>query len=624
MRPLTFLFQVAAIIIISATFFIPAFASDYLPSGINTEELEEAVDSFVEQYIGTEVPGAAVAIVKDGEISLLKGYGYADLEKQIKIDPEQTVFEYGSVNKLFVWISAMQLKERGVLDLDENIETYLPDEITDELSFEEPITMADLMNHMAGFEDPMFYFAETDSADVISLREALIDYEPEQIFEPGEVIAYSNYGTSVAAYVIKKISGKTFYEFQKQNIFVPSGMQQVAGHPLLKDQDNILINKAKGYVYEQEQWAEAPWIYVSKYPAGGANGTVLDLARFAMALTPKDGQSGSLFDDTDMLEGMFSQSYAPKDDFLGISHGFWEYDGQVRSLAHGGTTAGFSSFFSVSPKERIGLAVLVNVADETELLYGLHKLIFGDVIDQPVVKNEFTKNAFDVEGMYLPSRSAYTNFLKIFSYLSAYKIEAINEREISFHMPGYEARYVQVSPYQYRIYESSSPMLTYMYTDLFFEENEGIITRVSSGSSVDMVKMTTFKSLWWFNFSVIGFISAALISIVSLIIFFIRKDKKGLWISIITLAFVLNNLALIFTGINQLYFNPSGLQFFIAGNWLLAGICLAYVTYYAGLLYKKKIDSSMLLSLHRQLIVPMFFLILLIILLIDWNFFSFL
>src|ERR671913_1094377 len=114
------------------------------------------LEAFLDEELGREmekhhIAGAAVSVVKDGELFLAKGYGDADLENGIPVDPEQTIFHVGSVGKLFTWTAVMQLAEQGKLDLDADINTYLDFRIPD--TYPQPITLKDLMTHTAGFED---------------------------------------------------------------------------------------------------------------------------------------------------------------------------------------------------------------------------------------------------------------------------------------------------------------------------------------------------------------------------------------------------------------------------------------------------------------------------------------
>src|SRR5699024_8712671 len=131
--------------------FIPTigFAKEsHLPSGMEESDVETVVDQIMEQYIGEEkdIPGLGIVIVKDNQVLLEKGYGFADIERQLKVDPERTVFEAASISKVFTWSAIMQLVEEGKIDLDQNIQAYLPDDYLN-LQYANDIRILDLMNH---------------------------------------------------------------------------------------------------------------------------------------------------------------------------------------------------------------------------------------------------------------------------------------------------------------------------------------------------------------------------------------------------------------------------------------------------------------------------------------------
>ncbi|AEF82975.1 serine hydrolase domain-containing protein [Leadbettera azotonutricia] len=108
-------------------------------------------NNYVKNYIGVTTPGAAIVIVKNDKIIFSKGYGCADLENKIPVNPQRTIFEYGSISKLFVWTSIMQLVEQGKLDLDTDARNYLPEEINKTLvKFKHSFTIRELMNYVAG------------------------------------------------------------------------------------------------------------------------------------------------------------------------------------------------------------------------------------------------------------------------------------------------------------------------------------------------------------------------------------------------------------------------------------------------------------------------------------------
>lgn len=597
------------------------FSVFFLISGFSISEKE--VDSIMEKYIGTSVPGASVAVVKDGEIILSKGYGFADIEEQKLVIAEETVFEYGSINKLFVWVSAMQLVERNELDLGERIANYLPEEVRKNLNYTRPITFLDLMNHSAGFEDSMFDFARKDMDSLSPLEGTLQEHQPKQIFRPSDIISYSNYGSALAAYVIDEISGEEYFDYQRKNIFIPLKMISVAGHPLYKYNPELLKNKAKGYVPEENGlFKEKGWVYVPAYPSGAADGTVLALAKFALALTPEKPLDSPLFQTTEIFNQIFSKSYIPENIETSIAHGFWEQEGKIASFGHGGNTAGFTSFFSVSPKERLGLVVLTNSGEETDLIYELQELIYGEKeeIDFKGLEEPSPK---EIIGRYLPARAPYNNFLELFSYLSAYEVTSNSPGEITLIIPGHEANYVQVTPYKYNVYDSSSLIIKHLYPELSFEIDGDSIKRVTSGNSVDLIPADTFRPWIWVNITVIILMTCMLLFLIQPFFLFIYKIKmKGkiskslIFLNILGLSLFINNSLLIYRAFSYLYYSSGRVLPFIYGNITISILYLILIVLM--FIFRKRINTDV----FNKKSIMFYSLILFIFLgtLYNWNF----
>lgn len=143
-------------------------------------ELETFLDKlFGKQMEENHIPGAAVSVVKDGKLFFAKGYGYADLENGIPVDPEQTVFRIGSVGKLFTWTAVMQLVEQGKLDLNADINAYLDFRIP--ATYPQAITLKHLLTHTAGFEDLFFETLTLDAGDLTPVGEWLASHMPARV-----------------------------------------------------------------------------------------------------------------------------------------------------------------------------------------------------------------------------------------------------------------------------------------------------------------------------------------------------------------------------------------------------------------------------------------------------------
>ncbi|MCW3790548.1 beta-lactamase family protein [Paenibacillus sp. LS1] len=406
---------VLALIIVTCS--VPVYAEvenvETTPSRIALSSLEETIDSYVATNQKNTAAVSVVAI-KNGETIVNKAYGYADFEQQRKADTS-TVFEWGSTSKLLVWTSVMQLVEQGKLDLHTDIQKYLPEGFLKKLEYDDPITLMNLMHHNAGWEDRLIDLWYSSESDIVELGEALQKFEPRQIDKPGSVVAYSNYGTAMAAYIVELQSGQPFYKYVNEHIFKPLNMKDTSIHPSQYDNLNVLKrrNEIQGYTTHLKLIPKNR-AYISLYPAGGAIGTAEDAAKFLAALMPVD-RSNLLFANKDTLDEMLSTSlYYDGTSTPRIAHGFFEVEYWVPALEHAGSTTGFSSRFVFDPKSNFGFVVMTNQSNEMTYNIGLVQKVFG---------SSFSTNSVESEsgGYYLPARRVVSGFTKAYSMLSLQK-----------------------------------------------------------------------------------------------------------------------------------------------------------------------------------------------------------
>ncbi|MBS4202176.1 serine hydrolase [Bacillus sp. FJAT-49732] len=558
-------------------------AEDTTPSGISLTNLEAFVDDYAEDYIGKTTAGASIAVLKNNEIVLSKGYGFADIEKEQPMNPSTTVLEWGSITKLFVWVSVMQLVEENELDLHANISDYLPDGFLLNLKYDAPITMLDLMNHQAGFEDYVFDLGYPNPKDVRSLEEGLKIAEPKQVYKPGEVVSYSNYSTSLAALIVENITGEQFYDYVSNHILKRLEMNHSSIHPTLHDHQNLVENKATGYKLVKPATFEASsWFYMSMYPSGGLNGTAEDLAKFAAALMPKEGETSPLFKSNDTLVEMLSQSYSPHQNMMDIAHGFWEYDGVSRGLTHGGNTASFSSNFQIVPEEQFAVIVLTNQASEVEMSYGLIKELVGLGEITPTV--EKMPDSKELEGTYITARRMHNGFLNLYYYLIPYKITVESENKIKVSIAGQSAQYLQTSPYLYRLIDGHS--LFEANHMMYFHVENGKVQQVSTAIS-DYMPLPKGKGTLILIFHLVLAIVCIGYLLVSLIVLLIhnlkmrKKERKAssttrgnFTLHLAGVAMIINIFILIYRLLSNSYRAYSELVIHIIFNYLFTAIAI--------------------------------------------------
>jgi len=358
--------------IITLGLFQPATAlaeeAQKLPSGIERDQIGQKIQDYVKEHEKTTAGMATAVFDKDGTI-YQGNFGYMNKEKGVKAD-DSSVFEWGSVTKLTVWLSVMQLWEQGKINLEEDIRTYLPEGFLKNLRYDKPITMLDLMNHQAGFDETTFYMRSDKS-----IEEILKEQQPIQSFEPGTVTAYSNYGAGLAALIVERISGQTFADYAHEHIFQPLGMDKTAILPDLSDNSYVQKKRqeTKGYDTKGNLLSKDHFI-TSIYPIGAATGTLKDLEKFAQALLARK----TLFERPETWNTLYTASSTyPDTDIIRNAHGFWANEYGTTVLGHGGNTAGSTSRIMLDLEHGIGYVVMTNQGAEQNYNFQMPELVFG-------------------------------------------------------------------------------------------------------------------------------------------------------------------------------------------------------------------------------------------------------
>ncbi len=400
-------------------------AETVLPSGITVEQFQRIAEQIESE---SDCASAMIGVFQGDEV-LYKGYfGYSDIENIIPANDE-SVYEWGSISKTFIWVSAMQLWEQGRLDLDLDVREYLPDGFFQHLSFDNPITMINLMNHDAGWQETTLSIWETDENNIRSLKEELQAIEPAQINRPGDVVAYSNYGAAVAGYVIECVSGKDFCDYVHENIFKPLGMEHTAINPA--HSDNAFVyeqrKKMKSYRFVIRNCIDlgSRLNYVSAYPAGAATGTLSDMIKYGQALLD---DSAPLFGSPETQKMLFTGTHFYGDsDIPTCTHGFWCSEHSVRTYGHTGATTFGQAHLELDPESKTGLAVMINEQGGNEMIKQVPTYVFGELSPDKYASGSAGKT--ELNGYYLASRSTHRGLLKFLPYLSAVPGRLVGEPE---------------------------------------------------------------------------------------------------------------------------------------------------------------------------------------------------
>ena len=298
------------------------------------------------------IPGLSVAVIGDGQIILVKGYGFANVEHQVPVKPE-TIFQSGSVGKQFTATAVMMLVEEGKISLEDKISKHL----TDAPESWKDITVRHLLTHTAGTTDyPRdFNFHRDYTEDELLKRAATIPLA----FQPGEKWSYSNLGYVMLGILVRKVSGKFYGDFLQERIFKPLGMNTAR---IISEAD-IVMNRAAGYRLVKGELKNQDWVSPSLNTTadGALYLTVLDMAKWDAAL----------YTEKLLKKSSLDQMWTPVKLNNGKTHayGFGWALGEVRGhriIEHGGAWQGFKSFISRYVDDKLTVVVFANLAQAND------------------------------------------------------------------------------------------------------------------------------------------------------------------------------------------------------------------------------------------------------------------
>ena len=392
-----------------------------VPAGVHdltAADAETFLDGIVPLQLAREdIAGATVSVVKDGKILFEKGYGYADVEQKKPVAASETLFRPGSVSKLFTWTAVMQLVEQGKLDLDKDVNEYLDYKIPE--AFGKPITLKNLLTHTAGFEEQAKDLISFNSESP-NLGEFLKTHVPARIFPPGTVPAYSNYGASLAGYIVERASGEPFNQYVEEHIFKPLQMNHSTfAQPLPPALAPFMSN---GYQIASEK--PMPFEIVGPFPAGSSSSTADDMARFMMAHL----QNGQLGDaqilKPETAQMMHSRLFGLDPAANAMAYGFYEEPRNGhRIIGHAGDTNAFHSDLHLVLDANVGFFISYNSAGRGQISPRtivweafVNRYFSFTLLNTPALENA-KNDAQAVSGTYKVSRRSESSFLKAFVLL---------------------------------------------------------------------------------------------------------------------------------------------------------------------------------------------------------------
>ena len=373
-------------------FFLQYAASQTVPDNPSLSNLDPWIE---EKMVEWKVPGLALAIIHKGEIYYLRGYGYADIAREIPVD-EHTHFAIGSCTKAFTSAAICKLASEGKLELDEKLIHYLPDfKLSDEYATQH-LTVRDLLSHRTGLprHDLVWYGSEKSAEEIYHSLQHL---SPSTSFRSDW--QYQNLMYMVAGKLIQKVSDQPWQAYLQDNILSPIGMHDVT---YSIDQFKESSQLALPYQYSEDKYQKMEFLNADAIgPAAGINSNVSHMAKWVQLQL----NTGKWEEEVIIEPNYLSQSHTPhmvmpgraSKEELYSSYGMgWiitPYRGHLR-LHHGGNLDGYSADVAILPKDSIGVVVLTNKNSS-----GLARVVRNTVIDRMLGKEEINWNG-RVKGLW--------------------------------------------------------------------------------------------------------------------------------------------------------------------------------------------------------------------------------
>lgn len=458
------------------------------------KELEAFFDGvYAVQSEAFHAAGMALAVVRDGELLLLKGYGYADVDEHREVNPSSTLFRIGSISKTFVWTGLMQLAEQGKLDLKADVRLYANDvPIRDAIGM--PITIEHLMTHTPGLEDrpTVGLFAREPAAR--SLADLLKDEVPARVFPPGEVMSYSNWGAALAGLILERVSGMSYDQYLEQNILQPLGMMRTTSRQPVPAE--MKPHLAWGYRWSGGLHQRQGFEYVPLAPAGGMSATAADMARYMIAHLQfgRLGDARILEEPTARRMQTVLFTHHPR--LAGWRHGFFEYPrGEATAFGHSGALLSFFSSMILFPETNTGLFFAYNSdAGIPALTATFNAFVDRYYPSEPPTPVQAQASAADraraAAGWYTPTRRDRTGKTRLMLLLGAARIGPGEEGRLVITAPDSTQHFEEIEPWLYRDLKGKSFLMLH-------RDASGRVVRASGGLPIfELERISAWNTRW--------------------------------------------------------------------------------------------------------------------------------
>lgn len=367
------------------------------------------IDKLFEDWQAPNHPGGSIGIMHNEQIVYLKAYGLASLEYQIP-NNSTTLFNVASVSKQFTAMGIVLLSLKGKIDIDENINTYLPNMP----EFEFPVTLRQMLHHTSGLRSlhAMLELAGWRKSDLRTNEDLyrFMEKQNDLNFKPNDEYLYCNTGYMLMSKIIESLTGEKFSSWMKKNVFEPLGMSQtyVEGK-----YNRVVLNNATSYYKNGNTYDRSVeyWGYVG---SGNVHTTAEDLLKWLSNFNQSQVQDGweeafKMIQTLDVLNNGLPNNYA-----FGVN--IDSLKGH-RRIHHGGSIGGFRALSVVYPKSELSIAILTNFSNSNPkkigedifeiILPSEEKMVYkSETLPKHSTKNTFTQENIELfQGNYWSSKA---------------------------------------------------------------------------------------------------------------------------------------------------------------------------------------------------------------------------
>jgi CubicO group peptidase (beta-lactamase class C family) len=482
------------------------------PPELEPKDVSAFLDGLVPAMIRqADIAGAVIMVVRDGQIVVQKGYGFADVRRRKPVDPQTTIVRPGSIAKTFAFTALLQLVEAGKVGLDDDVNKYIDFRIPSREG--QPVTIRNLMTHTPGFEEALTHLGTNDPKKLLSAEAYLKSWIPDRIYAPGTTPAYSNYGATLAGYIVQRVSGEPFEKYIEHHILNPLGMKYSTFRQPLPANLQPFMSES----YDLGSGPPAPYDLIGVAPAGALASSGGDMAKYMIAQL-----AGDVLLKPETTKAMFATTLPIFPRLNPVALGFFRRDmnGQL-IVEHSGDSMTFHSMMFLLPESRTGVFLSFNSTGRNYATSGAREEIFQAFVNRyyPAASGKHTfvpkavaaEHAAMMAGTYMISRRSQSSFLKALQLVSQDRV-TISEGSISGRFlegPGGQLqKWDEIAPFVWK--DRDSPFL------LAAEVKDGKVTRFGVdpyAGQIIYLRVPWYESSAWLRPALMGSVVILMLTI---------------------------------------------------------------------------------------------------------------